>query len=549
MSGGLPLDLIQQGCTESLITAVYGKERNFAIPALMNMGKTYGAVKAAHNAGKEVTICEPRTEKYADLVEDCEHIGLSAKVLPAFDGKNEQVERAYCPTASGEYDNPDAETPVSEKVKNQRARGVSPIEIHENFEDEHGYPIPCQEHRDCPYLRAMRELQPENYDVLIGHYSHAFVERFVEDRIVVIDEFPAGAYVNSLAGDVLRESVFQWAKDNPELPFDSLDELTGGALSENDIAASNKWFGSGYPQRDSTGLTHNRRLFADTPLAVYTLLNGTRLDNGLKYCELGNGRTGVYNPRVGRKGKLTFYLLNRPNFDAAEQVVALDGTFDKTMWKLATGIEFEVENVLDEKRRESYIKDTLGYHIYRISIHSRPTSGGRYTDPERVRLIRETIEDTYDTDLAFIGSYGDMYKHETNLAEADVLPKDSHNREDVIGSGMFENHNLGLIWGSNHFGDDYVKMWSALGGESASRNKDVRNPDYGSLGNRVVRWMRESLTAQELFRIGRDRSKSVIYVYTAHTPEWLPINGTGEVFRAWSKGARNVVEVLRELDG
>jgi len=543
-SVGLPLDLIQQECTESLITAVYRQDRNVAIPALMNMGKTYGSVKAALNTGKDVTILEPRTEKYADIVEACDDMGLSYKVLPAFSGKLENVDRAYCPTASGEHDDPEAETPLSENVKNLRGRGANPTEIHERFENEYGHPIPCQKHKDCPYLRAMREIQPDEYDVLIGYYSHAHIERFIEDRITVIDEFPSGAFITSIEGDDLRETVFQWLNDKSELPFNRLDQLTGGALTREDTEAGNQWFQTARPHRDTDGPVSNRRLFADTPLVVYTLLNGERLDNGWKHCNLGNGRFGVYDPN-----NQAFHLLNRPNLDPSEQVVALDGTFDSTMWEVATGIDFEVENVLDKDRRDSFIRDTIGYHIYCISEYSRPTSGGSYTKPERVRLVCNAIEDIHDPDLAFIGSYGDMYKHKTNLAEAGVLPEASHNREDVIGSGMFEDYNLGLIWGSNHFGDSYVKMWSAFAGEPAEHSGNPRDPDYGSFGNRVNRWMRKALTAQELFRIGRKRNKSVIYLYTRHVPEWLPIEGTAEVFQSWSKGVENVVDTLKSLDG
>ncbi|QLG26518.1 hypothetical protein HUG10_02720 [Halorarum halophilum] len=56
-----------------------------------------------------------------------------------------------------------------------------------------GDPLPCQHEGECPYTRKW-DFDPDEVDVLIGHYAHAHKRKVIAGRTVIVDEFPKGAY-------------------------------------------------------------------------------------------------------------------------------------------------------------------------------------------------------------------------------------------------------------------------------------------------------------------------------------------------------------------
>ena len=113
------------------------------------------------------------------------------------------------------------------------------------------------------------------------------------------------------------------------------------------------------------------------------------------------------------------------------------------------------------------------------------------------------------------------------------------------GSNQFEEERVGIVAGSQHYGDDYVERWGALSGEHIERVGDGKGMDldYGEFGNKILRQMREYEVLQAVLRFGRNESPTTVYVHTAALPEWVPVEAEGHIER-WSKGTREVVKVL-----
>ena len=105
-----------------------------------------------------------------------------------------------------------------------------------------------------------------------------------------------------------------------------------------------------------------------------------------------------------------------------------------------------------------------------------------------------------------------------------------------------------MVAGSPHYGDEFVKRWSALCGETAERtDSSGRNLDYGcGVGNDALRLMRQSQVAQATLRFGRHGQGATVYVHTSALPKWLPATEQGAVREA-SAGLKTVLSVVKDF--
>jgi hypothetical protein len=119
------------------------------------------------------------------------------------DGEDIEVDRASCGTANGGHGEA-----WQLAVHVARAIGHSPQDIHLRDTAIFGETLPCHDDCECGYALGWdRATDPDNpKDILIGHYVHGhvkgarkYVERvdgelYADERVIAIDEFPAGAY-------------------------------------------------------------------------------------------------------------------------------------------------------------------------------------------------------------------------------------------------------------------------------------------------------------------------------------------------------------------
>jgi hypothetical protein len=113
------------------------------------------------------------------------------------------------------------------------------------------------------------------------------------------------------------------------------------------------------------------------------------------------------------------------------------------------------------------------------------------------------------------------------------------------GSNEFTDISVGLIAGSPHYSDEYVKRWGALNGHSIERRGTGLDADYGSFGNAVLRSMRESRVFQALMRFGRNDRSTTVYVHTAALPEYVPVRASAEV-TLWTETDKKVIDALQK---
>lgn len=498
------------------------------LEALPGSGKSYGLIKAVAQTNEPVTYLTQRgrKEQYEQVEKWSQNNNLTCKVLPAVD--------ETCLTVQGKYGKE-----WRDRVNRLREAGASATEIHSRLDP------PCQDSGPCPYMEAV-DFDPEDYDVLIGHPKHAYVNKYLEDRTPVFDEFPGEEYQTTI-GENLSEVVTSFLQSHDSMEFKHYTDV----IENRDV---------GYRQRialeqlQSIPLLDEIRVFKDPDrrhklggLCVLTLLKSEGLDNGWEYAILGEGRIGVFEP-----GSSTIHILNPP--DLPEHVIGLDGTPTKEMWELALGLYNHPRKGLNHKRaltdneRESYVTEIQDIQITPTTTSIRPYSGGSTSPTRDAALLHEIGEETS-------GKKG-VISSQKGLRDLENEFNQINNWEtayygNILGSNQLGDVDVGVILGSPHYGDEFVEKWAAFAGENAKRGQGKGlDLSYGALGDKILHHMREHQVLQALFRFARQGSQTTVFVDTISLPDWLPVVADPDEtsITTWRSASKKkaILDVLRE---
>jgi len=521
--------------TVAAISDAYETGDRVLVEALPTMGKSYGAIKAAAETGEQVTVLTGRGQKeqYAQFKDWAAEFGLSYYQLPSFSHD--------CPTAAGDHGEDWAE-----KVRGWYDRGATPQVIHAYAEDLLGRPLPCQcddegNHTDCPYASKW-DFDPDEYDVLIGHYTHAYKSNVTSGRVAVLDEFPEDAYETALSGTRLQGAVSYWLDCTDAVPFDDYTDLVENRDDESRRADGLAHLLDDELESDEKHVLDDHAAHADAPLAVFTLLAGEDLGNGFEKAGFEDARTGVYNRVTGEVS-----VLQPPSFDYASGVVALDGTPTKRMWEQSLGTRLNHREVLQGDERTEYVRDALNLNLVRTTEYVKPYNSADHVNTEQDAALLERVAEQHDEKPGVITTT--TAEHEYDAEGVLGLVDETKHYGNVLGSNEFKEKRLGAVIGSNHYGDEYIKKWGAYAGETVERNTEKgAGLSYNGFGDDVLTHMREHETLQAAMRFGRDGNGAVVYVHTNTLPNWVPLAGEGRVVTTWSDGMKAVLGALEELE-
>ena len=515
--------------TVDALADAYERGDRVLLEALPTMGKSYGAVKAAARTGEPITLVtgRGRKEQYEQFREWCDEHGLDHYTLPSFTHD--------CDTANGEHGEEDAEM-----VRKWYGRGATPKEIHKSAEYVLDRPLPCQEREGatCPYASKW-DFDPDDYDVLIGHYNHAHKSKVTSGRTVVVDEFP-DAY-ETVLGPELQAAVSYWLETTDGVPFDSYTDLIEHRDDESRRADALLWFEEHGLGRAETDVLDDPSAHADAPLAAFTLLASDDLGNGFETADLDDVGVGVFDRSRGAVS-----ILQPPALEYASGVVALDGTPTKQMWELALGERLNHRPVLQDDERAEYVRDALNLNFVRTSEYVKPYNSADHVYTEEDAALLEAVAEEHDTRPSVITT--STAEAEYDAAGVLELVDETKHYGNVLGSNEFDDTRVGAVIGSNHYGDGYIKKWGAYAGDAVERG-DGKGSDlsYSGFGDDVLQHMREHDTLQAAMRFGRDGNGAVVYVHTDTLPEWVPVAAEGRVLTTWSDGRRGVLAALEDL--
>lgn len=99
----------------------------------------------------------------------------------------------------------------------------------------------CSGDEECLY-QEQNKFDPDDFDVLIGHYKHTHIPRVTAGRHVVVDENPTDAFLSRIGGDALVRGInaFLSLADSPDIV--SFDDLLTARHDSERRAAALDWF-------------------------------------------------------------------------------------------------------------------------------------------------------------------------------------------------------------------------------------------------------------------------------------------------------------------
>lgn len=500
------------------------------------MGKSYGVIKWAETTGNPLTVFTSRRELYGQYKQWCNERELTHLPLPAFHHDCETMEE---------------DLPIEREIKEVYEAGISGAEIHNHSKKYFGQKLPCQQGGQCRYMEK-RDFDPEDYDVLIGHYLQAHNRDYLEGRYVAIDEFPGDAYFFEPTHNEATRAISNYLEVEDDLPFENWKDLIHRRHKsdhENEVREWKEVLGF-YAHRDTrVSLQQKPGFHAHAPLLTHAGLEFELLDNEWEYADLDSGRVAVRSPED------EWTVLIPPPLYASKSVVALDGTPTITKWRLALGDWIQHEEVLESDReKREYLREVLGLEIKQTDAGSKPYQSGVHVNTSSDGALLEGICERERTQPAVISSKQAEEQYESS--DVDQLIEGVEHYGNLKGSNKFAETRVGAVIGSPHPPEDeVVKRWAALDGKSVERKRQDDgqptrgdNLDFGSLGNALFRDVVQKEVLQAVMRFGRTPSDgnhgAVVYVHTSRLPYWVYPDEPLCV-ETWSDGMQEVVSALR----
>lgn len=511
------------------------------IEALPAMGKSYGVVQWAAETGNPLTVLTSRHDLYDQYGAWAEEHDLSCTKIPA----------SYTDCGVLRSDTHGKWTKNIEAEK--RGKGLSVASIHRRANQLFGKHLPCQENGKCEYMAKRESLETTEFDVLVGHYTQAYNESWIAGRYLAIDEFPGRSYLKEFEQTRFSEAVNSYL--DGRLPYRSIVHLENKRRSAVDRDEVKKWLDelSPYPDTERVIRSSNPDTHIVAPLLVRLILRMELMANDWMRADLGEGKIGV------RSTDHTWHIFDRPPWDAAESVVALDGTPCIPKWELILGEGLRHLEILTDRQKAHFVRDVLGIEVTQTSPHLLPYRSGENVSPERDLALFESIDSREPLSPALISSKQALKRYkETGLDE--VIPENEQHLGHyggMKGSNDFGTDRLGIVAGCNQPSYDSATMWGSLLGEPVRhiRGKGY-DADLGPLGNEILEAERNHPVLQALMRFGREEEDgekgAKVYVHTGAVPEWVSRKKANPEIRSWHShkgGMKKVIDGIRRVDG
>jgi TolA-binding protein len=573
--------------TEELVQEAFEASKPTLIEAPPSSGKTTKAQKRAAEAENPVTYLCGRTDLYDEAQEFFEsEDGVTAEVIPS--------PHRDCPSFK---ENKPGNEERLEKLYN---KGYSGQKIH--YSDPETAKTPCMDDGEtCNYISKLSSIEEENetIDILIGHHSHAHRELYVKDRIVIFDEFNAGAFLSQYPDPesdisdsprkIIPELLDNLDDSETDFPSEDFQDITDILINRSDPAKRDKainWFISEGASRsaaeDSEYIKPNIDLKYDdshlmAPFLTFSLLCMRRVGEGIEmaphpdddYYDTWEKADLIPSIRVVRdrnSGKM--YVWRPPDLNSAEQVIGLDGTPTLKLWNLLLRPEsesgFDHRKVVDRQDFIKYVRSGMNMSLVQAGNGAHPYASGRTYNPDKDRFAAIHALENQLFPLISPKQAIEQYKYEGLLSDhVEPLCKNPNDGEDIFeysrwracnfaslrSSNVFDKDDLGVVSGAPHPGDDIVKIWAGLCGEEASAEGKGMKKTFEPDGDKIYEHFAHHQVVQAILRFGRRDSViseggATVYVITQLLPDWFTIDTELE-FHAQDNES-NIVKQLKD---
>ena len=583
------LDAVRQHTRETIREACAAEER-VLVEAPPSSGKSTTAYELARWTETPVTYLAGRTDLYEQAIDWCEEQGgLSYEVIPS--------PHRDCPTFRGETSTSDS------RVKRLYNRGQSGRKIH--YEETVDTPCMSME-PTCPYLEKLQRVEQAtgSIDLLIGNHKHGNRPLYIEDRLVVLDEFNPDPFLTrfpsaedseavDVPGEIIRYFLTDLENHDTGFPTEEFNDLSDFITKRDDVEARARaleWFQEhGIERSDAADLEFldvtSYRYDATHVLAPFLTCSLLCMEKvapgiGLAPPPEGDRREAWLETGVGAGTKCVrdrntgeMYVLRPPNLEPAAGGIGLDAIPTVALWNVVFGgaAEFEHRQIIDREDLPRYLKHALKMEIIQLGGGMHHYAGGRMSakDEQRFAVInaRESGKPALISTKKVIERYAGrrwlgQYLKAADAANANDTADSGRDDESgqrrwlakhyatVLSSNEFEREDLGAVFGSPFPGDDVIERWAGFCGEAARPEGAGADKTFGSFGDEIYHHFTHHQVIQALLRFGRHESVrknggSTVYLSTEALPEWFEPEKRLQI-RSETKGCA-VIEALIDV--
>lgn len=501
----------------------YNNNRNVLIESLPITGKSYSTFKQASETDTQILYLTSLNRLKEEAERKCEKFGLSYYRIP--------VPHDECPSFKNN----------KHGLNDLYRRGISGKELHDRLD------LPCGD--SCPYMQELGK-DVSDYDVLIGNPKHAYNDRYLQDRIVVKDEFSEGEY--EIVHENPRELVNRFVQSVETFPLNSFTEIRN-ERSTSEGARAKRWFQEHDVYRDTETALDRRKYHVHAPLLTYSLLAGIEVNSNWEKTHTQFSEVFEIDTHIGDNAQVVFdseremmYVLNPPEFESADGFVGLDGTPIPEMWEVATGLELDHMQVLSPSERKGYISNTLNLEIIELTDSKKYYQGMGHISAEEDTGIAYSILQSEGERPGLITSKKALRDYPAEISE---YIDGSINFAKVLSSNQFEEKQLGLVTGMRNYGDEYLIKWGCYLNKDVSIDREEGEETVYQFGEDSFNIfpLYRNLTLQDVFRFGRNDSPTKVYVNTSGLPDWVPTEeGT---LPDYTESERGILNYLSEVGG
>ena len=436
---------------------------------------------------------------------------------------------------------------------------------------------PCHSDDDpCKYMSQLKQLESKtsSIDVLIGHHSHSYRELYVQDRIVIFDEFNEGAFSSrypnpdsNITDDPrktipdLLDNLNKHADGFPSKHFKDFTDLLVNREDPDKREKAVDWIVSTGASRsvaeDLEYLKVNDYRYNNTHLeALFLTLSLLCMRRVGEEIEMAPHPDDNYydmwkeaglNPSlrvVHDRNTGQMHVWRPPDLSNADQVIGLDGTPTLKLWNMLLppndDTEFDHRKVIDRSDFMNYIRSGLNMSLVQTGDGAHNYAGGRTSDKDEDRFAAIQAIENQSFPLISTKKALNQYAHD-DLLDGYV---ESINDEDedtyqfewlralnfgsLRSSNVFENDSLGVVSGTPYPGDDIIKAWVGLCGEKATVEDDGLDKTFQPFGEDIFEHFAHHQVIQGILRFGRNESitedgGATVYVNTQLLPPWFSI--------------------------
>lgn len=550
--------------TRQAVRNAYSADNPVLIEAPPGSGKTTTALELVGSADVPVTYLSGRTDLYEEA-EKTTGQEANVKVIPS--------PHRNCPTFNGENEG------QKNKAEQLYNKGFSGKQIHYHSDVY----TPCHsdnsQNQTCEYMRRFDEIKQQvqngNVGLLIGNHKHAHNNLYIQNRIVILDEFNPDPFLKSLPtegriddsdhpGNIISHFLDEIKESETEFPTETFKDVTDILLNRNEqesLKTALEWFEENGVTRSDvdqfefyeiSSYKHNQghRL---APLLTLAFLCMREVGEGIELApppqahDLPDIHDAWENSGLKRNERCVrdrntgeVHLLQPPNLGSAKQIIGLDALPSKQMWDLlfAPDSGFEHRQIVSRENFSQYISSALNMTVKQIGDGKYPYAGGRISNKNKYRFA--VIKALEENEFALISTQKAIEEYKSRKLPSwsvKTLPNESDDEDKelefamknyatVLSSNDFEKENLGVVAGSPFPGYDVMRIWAGLCGEEfAGLEKEEPSSE---IVQDLYEYFVQHQIIQAILRFGRhrdvwDSGGSTVYITTTDIPDWFKL--------------------------